>query len=53
MLKPPEAASVWLRLARKEPEFKPLYRWRVRRVLAGLRALRRKEGDLFARGGVR
>ena len=53
MLRPPEAASVWLRLARREPEFRPLYRWRTRQVLLGLRKMRRKEGDLFARLGVK
>ena len=52
MIKPPEACGVWMRLARREPEFRPLYRWRCRRVIEGLRKMRRKEGDLFARFGV-
>ena len=53
MRAPPPACSVWLRAARTDPEFKGQYRKRLLRVLAGLRALRRKEGDLFARLGVK
>ena len=53
MLKPPEAASVWLRLARREPEFRPLYRWRCRRVIEGLRVLRERENRKYLfKGGA-
>ena len=53
MIKPPEACGVWMRLARREPEFRPLYRWRTRQVLKGLRVLRERENRKYLfKGGA-
>ena len=49
----PPALAIWLREWRRNPSERRRIREIARRVARGLRALRRKEGDLFARGGVR